>query len=58
MLSVALGVGANAAIFSLLDAKHAGGVIPSPPCDEADIPEIARGQIGAEERAARRSNRI
>ena len=41
-----------------LDAKHAGGVIPSPPCDEADIPEIARGQIGAEELAARRSNRI
>jgi NadR type nicotinamide-nucleotide adenylyltransferase len=41
-----------------LEAKHAGGPIPSPPCEAADIPEIARGQIAAEEAAARRANRV
>jgi NadR type nicotinamide-nucleotide adenylyltransferase len=41
-----------------LEAKYAGGPIPSPPCDAADIPEIARGQLAAEDAAARRANRV
>lgn len=41
-----------------LDARHAGAPIPSPPCAWADIPEIAAGQLAAEEVAARRANRL
>jgi HTH-type transcriptional repressor of NAD biosynthesis genes len=41
-----------------LDAKYAGGEIPSPPCDEGDIPTIAHGQVESEDEAARRSNRL
>lgn len=38
-----------------LDRKY-GGAPLSPPCREEDLPEIARGQLAAEDRAARRSN--
>ena len=41
-----------------LDGKFAGEAIPSPPCEEGDIPEIARGQIAGEGAAARRANRL
>jgi NadR type nicotinamide-nucleotide adenylyltransferase len=41
-----------------LDARHAGATVPSPPCAEADIPEIARGQIASEDQAARSANRL
>jgi NadR type nicotinamide-nucleotide adenylyltransferase len=41
-----------------LDAKYAGRPIPSPPCDEGDIPVIARGQMASEDEAARRANRL
>ena len=43
---------------AFLDDKHAGGVVPSPPCDASDIPEIARGQIASEDAAARSANRL
>jgi HTH-type transcriptional repressor of NAD biosynthesis genes len=43
---------------AFLDEKHAGGTIPSPPCEAADIPRIAQGQLAAEERAARAANRL
>ena len=38
-----------------LDRKY-GGATLSPPCREEDLPEIARGQLAAEDDAARRSN--
>jgi HTH-type transcriptional repressor of NAD biosynthesis genes len=38
-----------------LDRKY-GGAALSPPCREEDLPEIARGQLAAEDEAARRSN--
>jgi HTH-type transcriptional regulator, transcriptional repressor of NAD biosynthesis genes len=40
-----------------LDRKY-GGAALSPPCCEEDIPEIARGQLAAEDEAARRSNGV
>jgi NadR type nicotinamide-nucleotide adenylyltransferase len=43
---------------AFLDGKHAGGVVPSPPCDASDIPEVARGQIASEDEAARAANRL
>jgi NadR type nicotinamide-nucleotide adenylyltransferase len=39
-----------------IDGRYGGGRPPSPPCREEDIPEIARGQLAAEDEAARRSN--
>jgi HTH-type transcriptional regulator, transcriptional repressor of NAD biosynthesis genes len=41
-----------------LDAKYAGRPVPSPPCEEGDIPVIARGQMAAEDKAARDANRL
>ena len=41
-----------------LDGKYAGQTPPSPPCTAEDIPEIARGQLAAEDEAARRSDRV
>ena len=38
-----------------LDVKHAGGPIPSPPCEATDIPAIARGQLASEERGGARA---
>jgi len=38
-----------------LDRRY-GGASLSPPCREEDIPEIARGQLAAEDEAARRSS--
>lgn len=43
---------------AFLDDKHAGGTIPSPPCEAVDIEAIARGQLAGEERAARAANRL
>jgi NadR type nicotinamide-nucleotide adenylyltransferase len=40
-----------------LDRKY-GGAALSPPCREEDLPEIARGQLAAEDEAARRSNGV
>jgi len=36
--------------------RRSGGAPVSPPCREEDLPEIARGQLAAEDEAARRSN--
>jgi HTH-type transcriptional repressor of NAD biosynthesis genes len=41
-----------------LDAKYAGREVPSPPCEEGDIPVIARGQMASEDEAARTANRL
>jgi NadR type nicotinamide-nucleotide adenylyltransferase len=43
---------------AFLDSKHAGGAVPSPPCEPGDIPKIARGQLASEDAAARRANRL
>jgi NadR type nicotinamide-nucleotide adenylyltransferase len=40
-----------------LDRKYEGRPM-SPPCEEKDLPEIARGHLAAEDEAARRSNGI
>jgi NadR type nicotinamide-nucleotide adenylyltransferase len=40
-----------------LDRRY-GGAPMSPPCREEDIPEIARGQLAAEDEAARRSRGV
>lgn len=41
-----------------LDVKYAGRAVPSPPCEEGDIPVIARGQMASEDEAARGANRL
>jgi NadR type nicotinamide-nucleotide adenylyltransferase len=40
-----------------LDRKYEGAAL-SPPCREEDLPEIARGQLAAEDEAARRSSGV